>query len=528
MAKLAETSLDTVLEFVNQARGFDFTGYKRSSIERRVAKRMTDVGVQGYEEYIDYLELHPEEFAALFNTILINVTSFFRDPPMWEYLAGEVVPAFKNRPGDGPIRAWCAGCASGEEPYTLAMVLARVLGDKEFQDRVKIYATDIDEEALDHARHGAYLPRQIEDVPRDALERFFERTDQRYVFRKDLRRSVIFGRNDLVQDAPISRIDLLICRNTLMYFTAETQSRILDRFHFALDDNGILMLGKSEMLIAHSDLFTPVDMKRRVFRRVLRQRSRGREHTTLFTQDRGGGTAQNIIQILRETAFDVGGAHVVVDAAGVVVMANEAARGMFSLGLNDLGRPIQELELSYRPLELHAHLEAVANDLSGIEISAVAWRSPQAKDRFLNVRLTPLLSDGELVGTSISYIDVTDTKRLQEQLISSRRELETAYEELQSTVEELETTNEELQSTNEELETTNEELQSTVEELETTNEELQSTNEELETMNEELQSTNEELHTMNDELRQRSEEVSALNNFLGSVLAGVKDALIVI
>src|SRR5207237_1763605 len=130
-------------------------------------------------------------------------------------------------------------------------------------ERVKISATDVDEEALDYARHGAYLPRQIEDVPRDALERFFERTDQRYVFRKDLRRCVIFGRNDLVQDAPISHIDLLVCRNTLMYFTAETQTQVLRRFHFGLGDEGFLLLGKSEMLITHTDLFTPIDVKRR-------------------------------------------------------------------------------------------------------------------------------------------------------------------------------------------------------------------------------------------------------------------------
>src|SRR5207248_4223259 len=135
---------------------------------------------------------------------------------------------------------------------------------------VKIYATDVDEEALDKARHGAYLPRQIEDVPQDALERFFERTGQRFVFRRDLRRCVIFGRNDLVRDAPISRVDLLVCRNTLMYFTAETQAQVLGRFHFALAKEGVLMLGKSEMLITHADLFTPVELKRRIFRKVLR------------------------------------------------------------------------------------------------------------------------------------------------------------------------------------------------------------------------------------------------------------------
>ena len=270
MAPKAEVTLDGLLDFVKEARGFDFSGYKRSSIQRRVTKRMSEVGVDSYEEYIDYLELHPEELASLFNAILINVTGFFRDPQTWEYMASEVIPYLvKRRPPDAPLRVWSAGCASGEEAYTLAMVLARALGDRVFQDRVKIYATDIDEQALDIARHGAYTPRQIEDVPREALERFFERTEQRYVFRKDLRRCVIFGRNDVVQDAPISRIDLLVCRNTLMYFTAETQSQILGRFHFALDNDGILVLGKSEMLITHSDLFTPVDLKRRVFRKVV-------------------------------------------------------------------------------------------------------------------------------------------------------------------------------------------------------------------------------------------------------------------
>ncbi len=184
MAPVKDVTLDALLEFINQARGFDFTGYKRSSIQRRVAKRMGEVGVEGYEDYIDYLELHPEEFASLFNTILINVTGFFRDPQAWEHLATQVIPeAVNRRPADAPIRAWCAGTASGEEAYTLAMVLVRVLGDKAFQDRVKIYATDIDELALDTARHGAYTPRQIEDVPREALERFFERTEQRYVSR---------------------------------------------------------------------------------------------------------------------------------------------------------------------------------------------------------------------------------------------------------------------------------------------------------------------------------------------------------
>jgi two-component system CheB/CheR fusion protein len=506
-------SLDALLEFVKESRGFDFTGYKRSSIERRVAKRMSEVGVERYEDYLDYLELHADEFTALFDTILINVTGFFRDSPVWEYMANEVVPQLvAARAPKAPLRIWSAGCASGEEAYTIAMLVARVVGDTAFGDRVKIYATDIDEAALDQARQGAYTPRRIEDVPHDALERFFERTDQRYVFRKDLRRCVIFGRNDLVQDAPISRIDLLVCRNTLMYFTAETQSQILRRFHFALDDAGFLMLGKSEMLLTHGDLFTPVELKWRVFRRVVRPALRERIRT--LAADPANGAPEAVASGLREAAFDIGSAaQIVLDEASSMVMANDAARRMFSLSVSDFGRPIQDLEVSYRPIELRSQLERLATELEVIEIRAVRWRWGE-QERILDIRLTPLLADSALMGASVAYIDVTDAHQLHEQLASSKRELEEAYEELQSTVEELETTNEELQSTNEELETTNEELQST--------------NEELETMNEELQSTNEELETMNDELRHRSLELNDMNTFLETILTTIGLAVIVI
>jgi len=508
----ADMTLEALLSFVKETRGFDFTGYKRSTIQRRVAKRMSTVGSERYDDYLDYLELHGEEFAELFNTLLINTTGFFRDPQTWEYVADEVVPQLlSSREREEPIRVWSAGCASGEEPYTVAMVLARVMGDSAFRERVKIYATDIDEEALDYARHGAYVPRAIEEVPHDALERFFERTDQRYVFRKDLRRCVIFGRNDLVQDAPISRMDLLVCRNTLMYFTAETQAHILRRFHFALDDDGFLLLGKSEMLITHTDLFAPVELKRRVFHKVIRPTLRDRVRVMAGENIRGAATGADN---LREAAFDVGGpAQLVLDHNRSLVMANNAARRMFSLGLNDFGRPLQDLEVSYRPLELRSHLDTLDRELRPMEINAVRWRSGE-NERVVDVRLTPLLANGSSMGASITYLDVTDTSRLEEQLAGSKRELEQAYEELQSTVEELETTNEELQSTNEELETTNEELQST--------------NEELETMNEELQSSNEELETMNEELRHRTQEVNDVNSFLETILTTIGLAVAVI
>jgi two-component system CheB/CheR fusion protein len=511
----AGPGLDELLEFVRDSRGFDFTGYKRSSIERRVAKRMAELGIEqgSYGEYVEYLELHADEFVELFNTLLINVTSFFRDASIWDHLGNSVVPALlASRKESAPIRIWCAGCASGEEAYTVAMVFAELLGEDVFRERVKIYATDVDEDALDQARVGAYLPRQVESVPKESLERFFERTDQRYVFRKDLRRCVIFGRNDLVQDAPISRIDLLVCRNTLMYFMAETQSQILGRFHFALDNAGFLLLGKSEMLITHGDLFTPVDLKWRVFRKVIRPAMRDR--VRVMAADPGNGASQSVSENLRELAFDLlGSASIVLDGSGAMVMANEVARRWFGLSLTDFGRPIQDLELSYRPIELRPQLDAAVAERRMIDVSAIRFRQGE-HERVLNIKIVPLMANGTPLGVGISYLDVTESHRLEQQLMVSREELEHAYEELQSTVEELETTNEELQSTNEELETTNEELQST--------------NEELETMNEELQSSNEELETMNDELRHRSLELNDMNAFLETILTTIGLAVVVV
>src|SRR5919107_4684575 len=264
-----EAAFEAVLSHLKSSRGFDFTGYKRSSLVRRMNRRMAQVGVNTYTDYLDYLELHADEFTALFNSILINVTAFFRDPEAWEFLRSDVLPRLIASKGPTqPIRIWSAGCASGEEAYTLAMALTEMLGPAEVRERVKIYATDVDEEALAHARHGSYSEREIRGVPPELLERYFDLVGGRYRVRKELRRAVIFGRNDLVQNAPISRVDVLVCRNTLMYFTAETQARILSRFHFALNRGGTLLLGRAEMLLSHGALFRTVDLRRRVFQKA--------------------------------------------------------------------------------------------------------------------------------------------------------------------------------------------------------------------------------------------------------------------
>ena len=515
-ASVPDPDLERLLEFVKLNRGFDFTGYKRTTLERRVQKRMEAIGANDYAGYLARLNAEPAEYTLLFNTLLINVTRFFRDDLPWQVLASQVIPRLIARaPAGVPIRVWSAGCASGEEAYSLAILFAEALGMDAFRDRVKIYATDADEEALAQARAAVYTEEQVEGIPEALRARYLEAQDGRFVCRKDLRRAVIFGRNDLVQDAPISRIDLLVCRNTLMYFNAATQAEILGRFHFALTEGGVLFLGRAETLLTQTNAFAPVELKWRIFSKVPRHALRDRLQLALKGGPREGG--EGSAGRLRDAAFEAGGEpQVVVNRAGVLVGANARARALFGLAPSDLGRPIQDLELSYRPVELRSLLERCYAERARVAVREVRWRAPgTADDRWLTADVLPLLDgEGTALGASVRFADVTDSFRLSQELEQSKQHLETAYEELQST--------------NEELETTNEELQSTVEELETTNEELQSTNEELETMNEELQSMNQELQAMNDELRRRGDEITEANDFLGAVFASMRGGVVVL
>ena len=512
-----DPDFEALLEYINRSRSFDFTGYKRASLMRRVGKRMQMIGVEGFAAYHDYLEVHPEEFRALFDTILINVTGFFRDPLTWEVISAEILPRLLSakRPEE-PIRVWSAGCASGEEAYSLAIALAEALGPTAFRDRVKIYATDVDDDALTKARLAQYEAKDVQGIPPPLLEKYFEPANHsRLAFLKDLRRCVIFGRHDLIQDAPISRIDLLTCRNALMYFNTETQSRILDRFHYALVDRGFLVLGKAESLMTYNNAFIPVDLKRRIFAKLPRG-SHPRDRLPGLA--RAGDDASHAVSHarLREVAFESSSvAQMVVEFRGRLALANEKARALLGLDPNDLGRPFQDLEISYRPADLRSCLDRAYQERRPAKLAEVEWSPKAGEVSYLDIHVIPLLDPGGTpIGASITFVDATVNRRLQEDLQNSHRELEVAYEELQST--------------NEELETMNEELQSTIEELETTNEELQSTNEEIETVNEELQSTNEEVETVNEELRLRGEERDKVTVILQSILASLESGVIVV
>jgi two-component system CheB/CheR fusion protein len=509
-----DEQLEALLEFVKSNRGFDFTGYKRSSLRRRITKRMDALRVPDFAAYQQHLADHEPEFGELFNTILINVTGFFRDGEPWSAIEEEVIPKLLAGRGPmDPVRVWVPGCATGEEAFSIAILLVEAMGETAFRERVKIYATDVDLDALDQGRHATYKRSiVVEAMGEQRVEDFFEGDGATASFRPDLRRSVIFGRHDLIQDPPISRIDLLSCRNTLMYFTAPAQMEILRRFRFSLRNQGYLLLGRAETLALRSDYFAPVDLKRRLFI----ARADGIDQRPFVTSRRASETSvdPNDIEV-RVAGFEVGQApQILVDASGRLVGANQQARVLFALNAQDLGRPLQDFEVSYRPLELRSRIEAVVKERRQVIERGIEMPGG-AEVRSFDVIIAPLVGqENEMAGTSVSFFEVTPQRRLEHDLDRARTELDSAYEELQSTVEELETTNEELQSTNEELETTNEELQST--------------NEELETMNEELQSTNEELETINDELRQRTDELNELNSFFESILTSLQSGVIVV
>jgi two-component system CheB/CheR fusion protein len=509
MTELVEdASFEALLEFLKRTRGIDFTGYKRPSLTRRFQRRLDTVGCASFGDYLDYLEVNPTEYDELFETLLINVTEFFRDPLAWEHLRDEALPAMLATKGeDEPIRVWSAGCASGQEAYTAAIVLAELVGEERFRDQVKIYATDIDEDALSQARLATYPAKEFESVPPELREKYFERADQRLAFRKDLRRTVIFGRNNLVQDAPISRLDLLICRNTLMYFNAETQARILRHFHFALQDTGVLMLGKSEMMISHRELFAATDLRKRIF--VKQPKATIGSRAGAFVSTDVARPEGEDDRARRDAALELGPhAQAIVSHTGKLTFANVPARALFQISRDDLGKDLTELALSRRPVALANAIEQALRERRRISLGEATFTPDRGDPRHLEVNVTPLLTRENLaVGVSVTFEDVTRYAALQTELDGNRRDLELAYEELQSTIDELETTNEELQSANEELQTTNEELQST--------------NEELETMNEELQSTNEELETINDELRERTAELNRSNEFLETILTSL-------
>lgn len=476
-------TLKELVQRLAEERGIDLRGYKPTTLERRVRRRMQQLGVATYEEYLNYVAQEPGETAKLLDTVLINVTRFLRDIQAWEALGKQVLPAlFKYRPPGSSFRAWSAGCATGEEPYSVAILLCELLGPRVKDYEIKIYATDNDENALNTARRAEYPPEGLRGVKPEIKAKYF--TGERLMrVARDVRRMVIFGRSNLLADAPISHVDLLICRNVLIYFDATAQAHILGRLKYALNDGGVLFLGKSESQLKRNPEFMPIDQRWRIFQKRLIPGSApwadyaGATNMDAEFKERQHGELEKLRLYYETVVSTLEPGVLVIDAADKIITENDKVGKFWELPRKLTGHQLQETELWQRCVELKQHLDESRNHGP----KTVRFDCYVNTNTMVSMTIKPILSASGAgqVGTLIYMENVSSRVTLQ------------------STIEELETTAEELQSANEELETTNEELQSTNEELETTNEELQSLNEELETTNEELTSRTHELDEVN-------------------------------
>ena len=472
-------TLEQLLHEIATERGTDFRGYKRSTLERRIRKRMFEVKAPDYRHYSEYLRANPDEINELINTILINVTEFFRDPQAWEVLRKDVLPRLfaGKQPGDS-IRCWSAGCATGEEPYSIAILLAEYFGDKVQEYDIKIYGTDIDEEALSVARRAEYAPDRLRHVRSEWRKKYFQGEGALRVNR-DLRRLCIFGRSNVISDAPISHVDLLVCRNLLIYFNSLTQAQILSRLHYALEPHGVLFIGKASSLVGAAHLFQPLNSKFRIFQRADAPSKYQAEEAAASGEERSPTDDGEFLRLQHSALLETLDPGVLVlDAKDAVLSESPSAAELWRIKSPLLGKPVGETDLSTLCPDLSFHLEQTRAKNEAVNFQASSGRG--AKSHTISITLKPVIdAGGARVGTLVYMEDISPR------------------EQLQSTIEELQATGEELQSANEELETTNEELQSTNEELETTNEELQSLNEELSTANEELATRGKEMDELN-------------------------------
>jgi two-component system CheB/CheR fusion protein len=543
--------LSALLEEIRERSGIDFSAYKMPTIQRRLQRRMVANRVSTIAEYAALLAHNPDEYQRLANSFLIKVTEFFRDPELFAYLKTHILPdliaAAKRR---GELRLWSAGCATGEEAYSLAILVADMLGESP-DVNVRIFATDLDAEAVSFARQGIYPSAAMTNVPPEYIERFFFGGNEHYEVNNHVRSMIVFGQHDLGQRAPFPRIDLVCCRNVLIYFTPDLQRRALQLFALSLRDRGYLVLGKAETVSPLPDYFEPVDTRQKVFRRV------GERIIVPMTRLQPLSAAQLPQGAhVRRTRAVPGAtyAHVSTDATphtpaaamaagvvqqlplGVVVvdrryqiqLINSVARRLLGVHRAAMGEDLIHLVQHVPLLPLR---EAINDAFRSMEatLQAQVNVTDAATSQLIDLEITCLPDpiDRERASVETVTITILDISRFvgdvrqreeelaqvqeqfgqlrshAEQVLVSHRSILEANDELTSIIAEL-------QNENEELVLAIEEAQSTTEEVETLNEEMQATNEELETLNEELQATIEELNTTNDDLHSRSLEMQEL------------------
>ncbi len=521
-------NLSKIFILLRARTGNDFTYYKHSTLRRRIHRRMVLHQLERMEDYIKLLQKQPAELDALFQDILINVTSFFRDPETFEALKQEVFPRLtEKRASDLPLRIWVPGCSTGEEPYSLAIALTEFLGDRAPGAAVQIFATDIDDKAVDKARRGIYPESIVEDVSPQRLQRFFIKTTGGYQISKTIRDMCIFALQNVVKDPPFSRLDLILCRNLMIYLGSMLQQKVLHTFHYALRPNGFLMLGTSETTGALADLFALVDKKSKIYVKKTAALRASYDFTApphsilpLAAEKPDSVRGPSALDIQHEAERAILDAYgppgVIINQEMQILQFRgqtgpyiEPAPGGASLNLLKMARQDLALELremlhqaigsktTVRKENIHTRHGGSSQTLN---LQVIPLQGTEMAEHCFLVLFEPASdvrggkrkSDGPAVSATP---DARDLKihELESELLTSRQYL-------QSIIEEQETTNQELQSANEEIQSANEELQSTNEELETAKEELQSTNEELATINEEHEIHNQELIRANNDL----------------------------
>src|SRR5213594_1498691 len=460
--------LRELLEKLSAQYNFDLREYKEVSLVRRIRARMTQVRAESVSAYSRLLDENAGEHVALINTILINVTGFFRDSEAWKVLAEHVVPRLVEDAADSrSLRIWSTGCSSGEEAYSIAILLAERLGAPAENYTIKIYGTDVDEEALTAARQAVYRTEQLKDVPDRLVDRYFTREGQLYRFRREFRRWCIFGSHNLTQAPPLSHIDLLVCRNALIYFTGELQDRILTRFHYSIREDGFLFLGRSESLLARSRLFTPVHQKWRIFRRT----STASRHAAAGLSETGSAPhalAEAAAPSARvQRALDaLPAAVVVIDVNDTILSWNPGAEALLDIPTADaLARKFRDLDISYRVEGLRARIEDVKARHAVSRMDDVMFTRRNGEAVHTDITIAPLFEASRFVGVLVYALEATEHARLKEQMSRIAEQHATAIEELQSTNEELETTVEELEVANAELGTLNAQLEARSSEL---------------------------------------------------------------
>jgi two-component system, chemotaxis family, CheB/CheR fusion protein len=533
--EMADKDLEKVLSFVKSAVGVDFGRYKKTTIRRRIIRRMLLYKLETVQEYIAYFKKHPAEATILYNDLLINVTSFFRDEQTMEYLKKEILPDIikGKRPGEA-IRIWVAACSTGQEAYSIAMMIMEILGDRAASVPVQIFATDLSESAIAKARLGIYAKSEIKEISRRRLDRFFSKVDDRYRINKPVRDFCVFAPHNLLSDPPFSRLDLVSCRNLLIYLDDVLQKKALATFHYALNPDGVLVLGKSEAVGSSPSHFSQIQKEFKIFARKNNTLARipavmtvRRSVTPLDIK----GPASKSVAIDPVSDLDKlvdnwllsnhVPASVVVDQdmeilqfRGSTGLFLEPASGKASLNLSKMARPALVFEL--RNIIHKARKSSMPAAKTGLEVVV------NDKTHFVSIKAIPITSSTNQQLFLILFEELKDPS------IAANLAIGNSGKQNQALEAELAALRQDLHSIIEEQEASNEELQSANEEIVSSNEELQSINEELETSKEEIESANEELQTINQELQIRNDQLTESYEYSEAILSTINEATLVL